>query len=76
MTPKKSKNLSKSLDPKNAAQKDIIQTNPLKRNVDIFAKYTCDDINDSIRFSKFPNELKQADIVPTHKKVRAFEGKL
>ena len=40
----------------------------LKKNVDFFAKYTCDDTNDSIRSSKFPNELKQADIVPAHKK--------
>ena len=31
-------------------------------------KYTSDDINDSIHSLKFPNELKQADIVPTHKK--------
>ena len=57
-----------SLDPKKAAQKDDIKTNLLKKNVDFFAKYTCDDINDSIRSSKFPNELKQADIVPAHKK--------
>ena len=38
-----------SLDPKNAAQKDDIKTNLLKKNVDFFAKYTCDDINNSIR---------------------------
>ena len=31
-------------------------------------KYTCDDINDSICSSKLPNELKQANIVPAHKK--------
>ena len=36
------------------------------------AEYKCDEINDSIRFSKFPNKLKQADIIPTHKKVKAF----
>ena len=57
-----------SLDPKKAAQKDDIKTNVLKKNVDFFAKYTCDDINDSIRSSKFPNDLKQAEIVPAHKK--------
>ena len=57
-----------SLDPKKAAQKDDIKTNLLKKNIDFFAKYTCDDINDSIRSSKFPNELKQADIVPAYKK--------
>ena len=56
------------LDPKKAAQKDDIKTNILKKNVDLFAKYTCDDINDSIRSSKFSNELKQADIVSACKK--------
>ena len=47
-----------SLDPKKAAQKDDVETSLLKKNVDFFAKYTCNDINDSIRSSKFPNELK------------------
>ena len=61
-----------SLDPKKAAQKDDIKTNLLKKNVDFFAKYTCDDINDSICSSKFPNDLKQADIVPAHKKSQSF----
>ena len=37
-----------------------------------FVKYTCDDINDSICPPKSPNELKQADIVPAHKKVKVF----
>ena len=55
-----------SLDRKKAAQKNDIEANILKKNADFFAKYTCDDINDSIRFSKFPNEVKQADIVPAH----------
>ena len=55
-----------SLDRKKAAQKNDIEANLIKKNADFFAKYTCDDINDSIRFSKFPNEVKQADIVPAH----------
>ena len=63
-----------SLDPKKATQKDDIKTNLLKKNVEFFAKYTCDDINDSIRYSKFPNKLKQADIVPAHK--RSFLSKI
>ena len=37
-----------SLDPKKATQKDNIKTNLLKKNADFFAKYTCDDIIDSI----------------------------
>ena len=61
-----------SLNPKKAAQKDDIKTKLLKKNVDFFAKYTCDGINDSIRYSKFPNELKQPDIVPAYEKVKAL----
>ena len=57
-----------SLDLIKAAQKDDVKTNLLKKNVDFFAKYACDDINDSVRSSKFPNELKQADISHAHKK--------
>ena len=45
------------------------------KNVDFFGKYTCDDIKDSIRSSKFPSELKQADIVPAHKKSQSFLSK-
>ena len=43
-----------------------------QKNVDFFANYTCDNINDSIHSSKFPNELKQADIVRYIKKIKAF----
>ena len=32
-----------------------------------FEKYICRDINASIHFSKFQNEVKQRDIVPAHK---------
>ena len=35
-----------SLDLKKTAQKYDIKTNLLKKSVDHFAKYTCDDIND------------------------------
>ena len=66
----------KSLDPKKAAQKDDIKINLLQKNVDFFAKYTRDDINESIRSSNFPNELKQADIVPAHKKGQSFLTKI
>ena len=76
LTSKKSKKSFQSLDPKKDAQKDDIKTNLLKKNVDFFAKYTCDDINYSIRSSKFPNELKQADILPAHKKSQSFLRKI
>ena len=52
------------------------KTNLLKKNVDFFGKYTCNDINVSIRYSKFSNELKQADIVPSHKKSQSFLRKI
>ena len=55
---------------------DDIKTNLLKKDADFFAKCICDDINDSIRFSKFPNKLKQVDIVPAHKKVKSFLRKI
>ena len=59
-------------DPKKSAQRDDIKTSLLKKNAGFFAKYTCDNINDSIGFSKFPKELKKVDIVPAHKKDEAF----
>ena len=61
-----------SYDLKKGAQKDDIKINLLKKNVDFLAKYTCDDIYDSISSSKFPNELKQADIVPAYQKSQSF----
>ena len=45
-----------------------MNTNIIRKNAAFFAKYTRDDINASIRSSKFHNELKEADIVPVHKK--------
>ena len=57
---------------KKSAQKNNIKTNLLKINVDIFAKPTYDDFNDSILFSKFPRELKQTEIVSALKKSQSF----
>ena len=48
----------------------------LKKNVDFFAKYTRDDINDLIRSLKFSNKLNQADIIPAHKKSQSFLRKI
>ena len=45
-----------------------MNTNIIRKNAAFPAKYTRDDINASIRSSKFHNELKEADIVPVHKK--------
>ena len=57
-----------NLDPKKASQKSDMNTNIIRKNAAFFAKYICDDINASIRSSNFHNELKEADIVPVHKK--------
>ena len=61
-----------NLDPKKASQKreykHFMNTNIIRKNAAFFAKYTCDDINISIRSSKFYNELKEADIVTVHEK--------
>ena len=69
------KNFFQSLHPKKSARKDI-KTNLLKKNVDFLAKYTFDDIDYSIRFLKYSYELKQADIVSTHKTSQNFQRKI
>ena len=51
-----------------------MSTNILKK---ISAKYICDDIHALIRSSsKFHNELKEADIVPVHKKKSKFSKEI
>ena len=57
-----------SLDPKKAAQEKDIHTNILKQNSDFFAFHVQKDINASISTSKFPNDLKEADVIPVYKK--------
>ena len=56
-----------NLNPKKASQKSDTNTNIRKMQL-FLAKYAFDDINSSIRSSKFHNELKQSDIVPIRKK--------
>ena len=68
--------LLKVLTRKKAAKKDTIKTIILTENGDFFAKYTFDDINHSIRLSKFPKELKQAEIIPPHKTSQSFLRKV
>ena len=57
-----------SFDPKKAAQEQDIHTNILKQNSDFFAFYVQKDINASISTSKFPNDLKEADVILVYKK--------
>ena len=49
-----------------------MSTNIFLKNAAFFTKYICDDINALIRSWKFHNELKEADIVPVHKKKSKF----
>ena len=57
-----------SLDPKKPVQEKYIHTNILKQNSDFFAFHVQKDINTSISTSKFPNDLKEADVIPVYKK--------
>ena len=57
-----------SLDPKKAAQEKDIHTNILKQISDFFAFHVQKDSNASISPSKFPNDLKEADVIPVYKK--------
>ena len=68
--------LLKVLTRKKAAKKDTIKTILLTENGDFFAKYTFDDINHSIRLSKFPKNLKQAEIIPAHQTSQSFLKKV
>ena len=58
----------KSLDAKKAAQEKDIHTNILKQNSDFFAFHLQKDINASISTSKFPNDLREADVILVYKK--------
>ena len=65
----RSKSLSKNLIPKKHLKKgDVNTSNSLRKNSAFFAKYVCDDINASIHSSKLHVELKEANIIPVHKK--------
>ena len=57
-----------SLDPKKAAQEKNIHSNIFKQNWDFFAFHVQKDINSSMSTLKFPNDLKEADIIPVYKK--------
>ena len=65
------KEFIEKLDPKKTSQKFNMSTN-IPKKCSFFGKYICNDINTLIRSSKFHNELKEADIVPVHKKKSKF----
>ena len=70
------KKSTENLDPKKASQKSVMNTNIIRKNAAFFAKYTCDDINASMRSSKFHNELKERDIATLHKKKSKLSKKI
>ena len=51
-----------SLDPKKVVQEKDIHTNILKQNSDFFPFHVQKNINVSISTSKFPDDLKKADV--------------
>ena len=51
-----------------ASQQTDVPTKVLKQNSEYFAEYFFRNINYCIRKSVFPHELKQADVIPVHKK--------
>ena len=56
------------LDNSKACPKDTIPTNIIKDNCDIIACKLQSDFNKSINSASFPDNLKNADITPVHKK--------
>ena len=53
-----------------------MSTKILLKNAAFFAKYIWDYINTLIRYSKFHNESKEADIVPVHKRSQNYVKKI
>ena len=58
------------LDANKASQNSDIPIKLLKENVDIFSYFVCTSFNSSINMSKFPENLKLADISAAYKKVK------
>ena len=56
------------LDANKASQNSDIPIKLLKENVDIFSDFVCTSFNSTINMSKFPENLKLADITAAYKK--------
>ena len=56
------------LDANNASQSSDIPIKIVKENIDVFSDFLCSSFNSSLKLSKFPENLKQADITPAYKK--------
>ena len=57
-----------NLDANKASQNSDIPIKILKENVDIFSDFVCNSFASSINMSRFPENLKLADITPLYKK--------
>ena len=57
------------LDANKSSQNPDIPIKPLKENVDIFSEFVSTSFSSSINVSKFPENLKLADITPAYKMI-------
>ena len=58
----------KNLNVHKTCQGSGIPTEIIKLNISLFSSFICQNFNYCISISKFPNELKHADVIPVHKK--------
>ena len=49
------------------SKKNNTPTKIIKTNEDFFANFITDHFNYCISYGEFPDELKHADVIPTHK---------
>ena len=64
------------LDTYKTSQHLDIPTKIIKQNVDIFTPYLHESFNNMLEYSSFPNEMKNADVIPIFKKGSDRQGKL
>ena len=60
--------VTNNLNVAKSCQINDIPTKVIKMNKDIFANFITDHFNYCIAYGEFPNELKHADVIPSHKK--------
>ena len=61
------------MDNSKPSRKNDIPTKIIKANVDIFSKFLHNEFNKSLDISKFPNNMKLADVTPVFKKGNRFD---
>ena len=58
----------KKLDNSKTSQQSDIPTKIIKQNINIFTQFLHTSYNNMLEFSIFPNEMKNADVIPIYKK--------